>query len=122
MFKDIAEIQKIYEDLELIQPLCELIQKKCFFEEIPEASSSNFENEDNTILNVRSLEEMNSADCKIDGKIAFSFSVLLERFEEKSPQFTAFVYNITRFETYIELAFQACLPLMDFPDPPEVQV
>lgn len=68
------------------------------------------------------MKEMARADCEIDGKIEFSYSVVLEHLEERNQHFTAFVYKITQLTDSIELTFLACLPLMYFPVPFEVKV
>lgn len=58
--------------------MCELIRGKCFSEESSLSSSFNSENVNDRIFKVDNTEEFAQADCEFDGKISFSFSVLLE--------------------------------------------
>lgn len=63
---------------------------------------------------------MAPVDCEIDGKVQFTYSVLLEQLVQRPPHLTAFVYKVTKLTDSVELTFLACLPLMDF-QPPEVR-
>lgn len=121
MYQNIAELQDIYEDNTLIQPLCELIKKKCFPQDASTSVSFNSENVEEQKIKIKDIEQLARVDCVFDGKIEFRFTVLLEYLEGKTPYLTAFVYDITLFEDYVELAFKACLPLLEYPDPPEMK-
>lgn len=107
VYKDLSQLNNVHEDNKLIQPLCELIWEKFFFEESSRSSSFNSENINDRTFKVDSPEEFARTDCEFNIKIAFSFSVLLEHLLGRSPHFTVFIYYVTQLEDSMHLTFLA---------------
>lgn len=121
MYQDVSELHGVYENNALIIPLCDLIKNKCFSENDSKKSFS-FKLGKVHKLKIEDIKKLARVDCVFDGKIEFNFTMLFEYLElEGKSYITAFVYNMIFFTNYVNLTFKACLPLLEYPDPPEAK-
>lgn len=121
--EEISQILNVCRNFGLTESLCKLIRKKCFPRKASKVWFSEIFNIDDRVLYFHAFSKMDRIRCKPYKDRILYFSVLSEQLEGKKPQLTIFVYNTKNSLIKLGgLIFLASLPLLEYPDPPEVKV